>query len=294
MNNLMARTRASGESARRVDKEILIVDADLRVCETLWALFQDAGYQPCVAPTAQDADALIAARAPLALVVDWSLPDRSGLSFLLDLRAKPRTERVPAIMLSARDDADDCVRALDAGADDFMHKPFSPRELLSRLRVLLRPTPRAPTSVRISAKGLTLDLAAMRVESDADCGESAVPLGPFECQLLHFFLTHGHRVYSRREIIGELYGGQACRHDERSVDHHVFHLRKALRALGHDTVIETVRGRGYRLTDRMEPLGADADAALAGASGTTIATATTPGTSTAAAAAAMTPASAAR
>ncbi|GAB7524328.1 response regulator [Paraburkholderia sp. 2C] len=302
MNPLTAHSRASGESVRRVEKEILIVDADLRVCETLWALFQGAGYLPCVAPTAQDADALIAARAPLALVVDWSLPDRSGLSFLLDLRADSRTERLPVIMLSARDDADDCVRALDAGADDFVRKPFSPRELLARLRVLLRPTPRAQTSMRISVKGLTLDLAAMRVESDADCGESALPLGPFECQLLHFFLTHGHRVYSRREIIGELYGREACRLDDRSVDHHVFYLRKALRALGHDKLIETVRGRGYRLTDRIEPRGAnanadvdaDADAPLGVTSASPVTTATTTAPTTAAAAAAMTPASAAR
>jgi two-component system phosphate regulon response regulator PhoB len=259
-----ARSLASGESPCRVEKDILIVDADLRVCETLWTLFQDAGYQPCVASTAQDAAARIASRAPLALIVDWSLPDCSGLSFLLDLRAEPRTERLPAIMLSARDDADDCVRALDAGADDFVRKPFSPRELLSRLRVLLRPMPRAETSTRISVNGLTLDMAAMRVESEADCGESALPLSPFECQLLHFFLTHGHRVYSRREIIGELYGPQAGgQHDDRSVDHHVFHLRKTLRALGHDTVIETVRGRGYRLTDRIASQAADAVLAAA-------------------------------
>jgi len=258
MSNPTAPGRASGESACRVEKDILIVDADLRVCETLWALFHGAGYQPCVASTAHDAAARIASRAPLALVVDWSLPDRSGLSFLLDLRAERRTVRLPTIMLSARDDADDCVRALDAGADDFVRKPFSPRELLSRLRVLLRPMPRAETSTRISVNGLTLDMAAMRVESEADCGEAALPLSPFECQLLHFFLTHGHRVYSRREIIGELYGPQAGHHDDRSVDHHVFHLRKALRALGHDTVIETVRGRGYRLTDRIEPRAADA------------------------------------
>jgi two-component system, OmpR family, phosphate regulon response regulator PhoB len=258
MSNPTPRSRASVESACRAEKDILIVDADLRVCETLWALFQDAGYQPSVATTAQHAAASIASRAPLALVVDWSLPDRSGLSFLLDVRAEPRTERLPAIMLSARDDADDCVRALDAGADDFVRKPFSPRELLSRLRVLLRPMPRAETSMRISVKGLTLDLAAMRVESDVECGEAALPLSPFECQLLHFFLTHGHRVYSRREIIGELHGPQAAHHDDRSIDHHVFHLRKALRALGQETVIETVRGRGYRLTDRIEPQAADA------------------------------------
>jgi two-component system, OmpR family, phosphate regulon response regulator PhoB len=285
---MMARSRAPGESRCRVEKEILIVDVDLRVCETLWALFHGAGYQPCVASTAQDAAALIAAHAPLALVVDWSLPDCSGLSFLLDLRAEPRTERLPAIMLSARDEADDCVRALDAGADDFVRKPFSPRELLSRLRVLLRPTPRAETSMRISVQGLTLDLAAMRVESGADRGETAALLSPCECQLLHFFLTHGHRVYSRREIIGELYGPQAGHHDDRSVDHHMFHLRKALRALGHDTLIETVRGRGYRLTDRIEPQVADAAPVTAPTATVTTAAAA------AAAAVVTTPASAAR
>lgn len=277
MSNSIVRSRTLDESACRVEKDILIVDADLRVCETLWTLFQSAGFRPCVAPTAQDAAAQMASRAPHALVVDWSLPDRSGLSFLLDLRADPRTERLPTIMLSARDDEDDCVRALDAGADDFLRKPFSPRELLSRLRVLLRPAPRAQTSMRISAQGLTLDLAAMRVESDADCGETALPLSPFECQLLHFFLTHGHRVYSRREIIGELYGRQTGHHDDRSVDHHVFHLRKALRALGHDTLIETVRGRGYRLTDRIDPQLADpALPAAPAATATSATTVTTP------------------
>ncbi|MDQ7980845.1 response regulator [Paraburkholderia sp. SARCC-3016] len=289
MSNPIARSHASGENAPGGASDIVIVDADLRVCEILWALLQNAGYRPCVAPTAHDAAALIASRVPLALIVDWSLPDRSGLSFLLDVRAEPRTERLPAIMLSARDDVDDCIRALDAGADDFMRKPFSPRELLSRLRVLLRPIPRAQTSTRISVKGLTLDLAAMRVESDADCRESALPLSPFECQLLHFFLTHGHRVYSRREIIGELHGAQAAHHDDRRVDHHVFHLRKALRALGHDAVIETVRGRGYRLTDRIEPQAAQA--ALHVAAPATALASTAP---VATAAAATKPASAAR
>jgi two-component system, OmpR family, phosphate regulon response regulator PhoB len=298
---MMVRGRASDESAgesadetadetaRSFEKEILIVDADLHVCETLWAPLQGAGYRPCVAPTAQHACELIAARAPLALIVDWSLPDRSGLSFLLDLRAQPRTERLPAIMLSAREDEDDCVRALAAGADDFIRKPFSLCELIARLRVLLRPAPRRLAPARILAQGLTLDVAAMRVGNSVDCGETALSLGPFECRLLRFFLTHGHRVHSRREIIHELYGSQAICHDERSIDHHVFHLRKALRALGHPTVIETVRGRGYRLTDGIEPPpladAADAPAGVTFAAGTAAASFT---------AGATTPASAAR
>jgi two-component system, OmpR family, phosphate regulon response regulator PhoB len=264
MSYPMPRGCAGPESACRIDHEVLIVDADLRVCETLWTPLQAAGYRPCVASTAQHAAALIATRTPLALILDWSLPDRSGLSFMIDVRATPRTERLPAIMLSAREDEDDCVRALDAGADDFIRKPFSLCELLARLRVLLRPAPRVQARTRISVKGLTLDLAAMRVENSADSGsssgmngraggrEAAFPLSLFECQLLHFFLTHGHRVYSRREIIREICGPQAG-HDERCVDLHVCYLRKALRALGHDAVIETVRGRGYRLTDRIEP-----------------------------------------
>jgi DNA-binding response OmpR family regulator len=100
---------------------------------------------------------------------------------------------------------------------------------------------------------LTLDFAALRVGGSAECGETGLPLSAFECRLLHFFLTHGQRVYSRREIIHALCGAQAG-HDERSVDLHVCYLRKALRALGRGTMIETVRGRGYRLNDRIEPM----------------------------------------
>ncbi|GAB2909967.1 phosphate regulon transcriptional regulator PhoB [Paraburkholderia jirisanensis] len=255
MSNSMVRGRVSNHSACCTKKEILIVDADLCVCEMLWVQLQQAGYQPCVAPTAQHAAGMIASRLPHALIVDWSLPDSSGLSLLIDLRAQCRTERLPVIMLGARDDEDDCVRALDAGADDFVCKPFSSRELILRLRVLLRPMLQRQACTRISMMGLTLDFAAMRVGSSADFGDTGLPLSAFECQLLHFFLTHGQRVYSRKEIIHALCGTQAG-HDERSVDLHVCYLRKALRALGRGSVIETVRGRGYRLNDRVEPLAA--------------------------------------
>jgi two-component system phosphate regulon response regulator PhoB len=247
--------RVSNHGACCIKKEILIVDADLRVCEMLWAQLEEAGYWPCVSPTAQHAAETIAVRLPHAILLDWSLPDCSGLSLLIDLRAESRTERLPVIMLSARDDEDDCVRALGAGADDFVCKPFSSRELIARLRVLLRPMLQRQASTRISVMGLTLDFAAMRVGRSADGGESGLPLSAFECQLLRFFLTHGQRVYSRREIIHALCGTQDG-HDDRSVDLHVCYLRKALRALGRGTVIETVRGRGYRLNDRVEPLAA--------------------------------------
>ncbi|CAB3762051.1 response regulator [Paraburkholderia solisilvae] len=252
MSTLTVRSHARHDLALGAEAEILIVDADLRVCETLWSSMQAAGYRPCVASTAQHAAELIAMRVPHALVLDWMLPDRSGLSFLTDLRDAPRTWHLPAIMLSARDNDDDCVRALDAGADDFVRKPFSPPELISRLRGLLRPKPRHHPPAPISVQGLTLDLAARRVTSGAGHAETALRLSAFECQLLRFFLTNTHRVYSRKEIMREICGPHAS-YDDRNVDLHVFYLRKALRALGHDAVIETVRGRGYRLTDRIDP-----------------------------------------
>jgi two-component system, OmpR family, phosphate regulon response regulator PhoB len=252
MSTLTVRSRARNDLARGAEPEILVVDANLRVCETLWSSLQAVGYRPCVASTAQHAAELIAVRVPHALILDWMLPDRSGLSFLADLREAPRTWHLPAIMLSARDNENDCVRALETGADDYVRKPFSPPELISRLRGLLRPKPRRHPPAPISVKGLTLDLAARRVTSGAGHVETALSLSAFECQLLRFFLTSTHRVYSRREIIREICGPHAS-YDDRNVDLHVFYLRKALRALGHDAVIETVRGRGYRLTDRIDP-----------------------------------------
>jgi len=169
------------------------------------------------------------------------LPGESGLSFARGLRQDERTRNVPIIMLTARGQEPDKVAGLDAGADDYVTKPFSPRELLARIKALLRRRAPQLTDEPVEVAGLRLDPATHRVVARGN----PVELGPTEFRLLHFFMAHPERVHSRSQLLDQVWGDHVFV-EERTVDVHIRRLRKALEPTGHDRLIETVRGSGYR------------------------------------------------
>jgi two-component system phosphate regulon response regulator PhoB len=191
------------------------------------------------------ARARIADKRPDLLLVDWMLPDMSGLELTRSLKRDKETREVPVIMLTARADEQDKVSGLEGGADDYVTKPFSPRELLARINAVLRRTLPNGTEERIEIEGLVLDGASHRVMA----GDQTVVLGPTEFRLLSFFMTHPERVYSRNQLLDRVWGGNVYV-EERTVDVHIRRLRKALSAFGYDKFIQTVRGAGYRFSQR--------------------------------------------
>jgi two-component system phosphate regulon response regulator PhoB len=169
----------------------------------------------------------------------------SGLELTRSLKRDKETREVPVIMLTARADEQDKVSGLEGGADDYVTKPFSPRELLARINAVLRRTLPSGTEERVTIHGLVLDGASHRVT----VGEQTVGLGPTEYRLLSFFMTHPERVYSRNQLLDRVWGGNVYV-EERTVDVHIRRLRKALSAFGYDKYIQTVRGAGYRFSGR--------------------------------------------
>lgn len=186
---------------------------------------------------------------PDLVLLDWMLPGRSGVDFLRQLRQDERTRRLPVIMLTARAEEDDKVRGLSAGADDYLTKPFSPRELSARIDAVLRRAAREDVKDEvIEIGGLRLDRAAHRVSADG----RVVHLPPSEYRLLEFLMLHPERVVSRERLLAALWG-DATEIEERTIDVHVRRLRSALAGSGHDRLIQTVRGSGYRFSQEPVP-----------------------------------------
>jgi two-component system phosphate regulon response regulator PhoB len=171
------------------------------------------------------------------------LPGQSGIAFARQLRADERTRHVPIIMLTARNEEEDKITGLEAGADDYMTKPFSPKELLARIKAVLRRRAPQLTDDAVEVAGLRLDPATHRIHAHGH----ALDMGPTEFRLLHFFMTHAERVHSRTQLLDHVWGDHVFV-EERTVDVHIKRLRAALAASGHDKHIETVRGAGYRFT----------------------------------------------
>jgi two-component system phosphate regulon response regulator PhoB len=204
-----------------------------------------AGFEVREAADSRSARSLLADRRPDLLLVDWMLPDMSGLELTRSLKRDKETREVPVIMLTARADEQDKVSGLEGGADDYVTKPFSPRELLARINAVLRRSSPTGTEEKIVIEGLVLDGASHRVT----VGEQTVPLGPTEYRLLSFFMTHPERVYSRNQLLDRVWGGNVYV-EERTVDVHIRRLRKALEQFGYDKFVQTVRGAGYRFSTR--------------------------------------------
>jgi two-component system phosphate regulon response regulator PhoB len=223
---------------------ILIIDCDPQVQQLLALNLRQAGHQPLCALDAESALLMMETVLPALLLVEWDLPGQSGLSLLRRLRAQPRTQDLPLIMLTARAAEADKILALESGADDYVTKPFSPRVTLARMHAVLRrvqPHGGAAADGIVQMAGLRLDPATLRVTA----GNRQLALGRIEFRLLNFLMHHPERVYSRAQLLDLVWGADACV-DERTVDAHVGRLRSALQPSGHHNHIETVRGSGYR------------------------------------------------
>jgi two-component system, OmpR family, phosphate regulon response regulator PhoB len=182
---------------------------------------------------------------PDLILLDWMLPDGTGPSFARRMRTDPRTREVPIIMLTARADEADKVQGLDSGVDDYVTKPFSPRELEARIQAVLRRRLPHVSREAVDVEGLVLNPATRTVTG----GQTTLKMGPTEFELLHFFMTHTDRVYTRAQILDQVWGDHVFLED-RTVDVHIRRLREALAPSGHERLVETVRGAGYRFLSK--------------------------------------------
>jgi two-component system phosphate regulon response regulator PhoB len=228
-------------------KQILIVEDEKPIRDMIAFGLRRAGFEVSEAEDCTSARERIADQRPDLLLVDWMLPDQSGLELTRAVKRSRETEDLPVILLTARAEEQDKVSGLDGGADDYMTKPFSPRELLARINAVLRRTSPSGAEESIEAGGLVLDTASHRVSADGH----PVPLGPTEYRLLQFFMEHPERVYTRGQVLDRVWGGNVYV-EERTVDVHIRRLRKALEPFACDGVIQTVRGSGYRFSTRPE------------------------------------------
>lgn len=222
---------------------ILIVEDEPAICEMLTFALADSGYRCDVATDVRAARSLVADSNPDLIVLDWMLPGQSGIEFARELKRDPGTRDIPVIMLTARTQEADVVTGLDAGADDYIPKPFSPRELAARIKAVLRRAAPHAAGEELAVDGLRLDPVDHRVVS----GEGELKIGPTEFRLLQFLMAHPDRVYSRSQLIDQVWGRNVYI-EERTVDVHVRRLREALSPAGKDRLIQTVRGAGYRLS----------------------------------------------
>jgi len=234
------------KGSKRNPELILIVEDEQAIREMTVFSLKRAGFDVAEAEDCRAARAVIADRNPDLILLDWMLPEMSGLEFVRSLKKERRTSEIPVIMLTARGEEEDKVRGLDSGADDYVTKPFSTRELHARIRALLRRTVPGGDDEMLEADGLRLDIAGHRVSAD----ERSVTLGPTEFKLLKFFMSHPDRVFSRGQLLDRVWGGNVYV-EERTVDVHIRRLRKALSDGGHDRFIQTVRGAGYRFSKRL-------------------------------------------
>ncbi len=222
---------------------ILVVEDEPGIQEVLRFNLGQHGHEVMVAADAENAFSLLRGALPDLILLDWMLPGMSGIDFARRVRADHRLKGVPIIMLTARTEERDKVLGLDTGADDYITKPFSPRELMARIKAVLRRRAPQMTEDPVEIAGLRLDPISHRVYGDG----MALDLGPTEFRLLHFLMTHPERVYSRSQLLDHVWGDHVFV-EERTVDVHIRRLRSALEPTGHNRLIQTVRGSGYRLS----------------------------------------------
>ena len=222
---------------------ILVVEDEPAIQELIAYNLKQAGHQTLRADNAEQALNLVSSALPDLVLLDWMLPGLSGIEFARRLRADKRTRTVPIIMLTARSDEQDKLVGLDTGADDYVTKPFSPRELMARIKAVLRRRAPEMTDDVVQAGGLRLDPGSHRVTGHG----KPVELGPTEFRLLHFLMTHAERVHSRTQLLDQVWGDHVFV-EERTVDVHIRRLRKALEPTELDRLVQTVRGTGYRFS----------------------------------------------
>ena len=226
-----------------MQKRILIVDDEPAIREMVAFALRKGDYEPVHAGDAREAQSAIADKVPDLILLDWMLPGTSGLELAPRWRREDLTREIPIIMLTARGEEDDRVGGLEAGVDDYVVKPFSARELLARIRAVMRRSREDDEDGSVALGGLRIDGAAHRVYAN----EEPINIGPTEFRLLHFFMTHPERVYSRSQLLDQVWGGSVYV-EERTVDVHIRRLRKTLEPTGMDGMVQTVRGAGYRFS----------------------------------------------
>ncbi len=233
------------EQGKLVVTQVLVVEDEAAIAELVAINLRHAGYEVAIAGDAEQARANVMRALPDLVILDWMLPGESGLTLLRHWRSAERTKALPVLMLTARGEETDKLAGLDGGADDYLTKPFSPKELLARMRAVLRR--RAPQALddAVTSHGLQLDPATRRVHVVNGDKRTEIKLGPTEFRLLHFLMTHPERVHSRTQLLDRVWGDHVFIED-RTVDVHIKRLRDALSPVECANRVETVRGSGYR------------------------------------------------
>lgn len=226
-----------------MQKRILIVDDEPAIRDMVAFALRKGDFEPVLAGDARQAQSAIVDRVPDLILLDWMLPGTSGLELARRWRREELTREVPIIMLTARGEENDRVGGLEAGVDDYVVKPFSARELLARIRAVMRRSGNEDEGGNVSVGALRIDGAAHRVYAH----DEPINIGPTEYRLLHFFMTHPDRVYSRSQLLDHVWGGNVYV-EERTVDVHIRRLRKTLEPARLDAMVQTVRGAGYRFS----------------------------------------------
>jgi len=228
------------------NKQILVVEDESSIRDMLRFALERAEFRITLAANAQEARLRIAESRPDLILLDWMMPGLSGVEYAKELKNGATTKDIPIIMVTARAEEEDKVRALNIGADDYVSKPFSFPELIARIQAVLRRAMPGGVEERLSVAGLEVDAASQRVTAKGE----PIKLGPTEYRLLHFFISHPERVYTREQVLDRVWG-QNVYVEERTVDVHIRRLRKALQPYGYDNMIQTVRGTGYRFSDKV-------------------------------------------
>lgn len=226
-------------------RRILVVEDETAIREMVCFVLEQNGFQTIEADDYDSAIAQLIEPYPALILLDWMIPGGSGIQLIAHIKRDQLIRNIPIMMLTARGEEEDRVRGLEIGADDYLTKPFSPKELIARVNAILRRVSAMVSDNVIEMKGLKLDPSSHRVTSDT----TSIEMGPTEYKLLHFFMTHPERVYNREQLLNYVWGVNIYVED-RTVDVHIRRLRKALAVGGHDKMIQTVRGTGYRFSVR--------------------------------------------
>ncbi|MBW7983462.1 phosphate response regulator transcription factor PhoB [Enterobacillus tribolii] len=226
-------------------RRILVVEDEAPIREMVCFVLEQNGYQALEAGDYDSAVNGLSEPYPDLVLLDWMLPGGSGIQFIKHMKREAITRDIPVMMLTARGEEEDRVRGLEVGADDYITKPFSPKELVARIKAVMRRISPMAVEEVIDVQGLSLDPTSHRVMAN----ETPLEMGPTEFKLLHFFMTHPERVYSREQLLNHVWGTNVYVED-RTVDVHIRRLRKALESSGHDRMVQTVRGTGYRFSAR--------------------------------------------
>jgi two-component system phosphate regulon response regulator PhoB len=234
-----------------MDGKILVVEDEREIRDLIAVNLQRAGYRTLCAASVLEAEALLREDLPSLVLLDWVLPDTPGVLFARRLRSEPRTAEIPIIMLTGRVREEDRIMGLEAGVDDYVTKPFFPRELLARIRAVIRRCKPQLADDAIEIAGLMLNPASRLIT----CHGREIELGDIEFRMLHFFMTHPERVYSRAQLLDEVWGDRVFV-EERTVDVHIRRLRQTLEPAGLEELLETVRGVGYRFRRGLPGAGA--------------------------------------